>query len=184
MGSSHLLAAIVPPGSVEAEVGRLQEGIFSTHGILSAQALPPIVPLSFLPMGTAPVGFLGSLERTVRAPWRMRSSGFSWAEGFLFLSMDSAGLWTALRAAALSMLCAGGPEPRGLFPLREGFFLGCGEATADQRERVRLATPDLAFTSADLALLRIEAPRGTEDWWRELHWETIDQRPLRGRRKE
>jgi hypothetical protein len=177
----HVLAAVIPPGSVEAELGRLQAGIFSAHGLLSAQALPPLLPLAFLPMGTAPAGLLPSMEKAVAAPWRVRVRGYLWAEGFLYLSVDSGGMWTALRAEALAGC---GAEPPGFFPPREGFFLGCGEATDEQRASVHPPASELVFTSAELALFRIETPRVDGQWWRELYWETIDRKPLRGRRKE
>src|SRR5690349_9304533 len=65
--SVHLVA-IIAPGSVEADIGRVQEAILEVHGFLSAAALPPMVPVAFLDRFPAPRGFLRDLERSARAP--------------------------------------------------------------------------------------------------------------------
>jgi hypothetical protein len=180
-GESFLLACLVAPGSVEAELGKLQAGIFSAHGLLSAQALPPLLPVAFLSVDVRRRGLLRAVDLAARAPWRVRVTGTSWVDGFLFVSVESGGMWDALRRRTLA---ACGPEPRRLFPAFEGFFIGCGEATPAQREGIRPGVPPVLFTSAFLALVQIDAPRGRAEWWRELYWETLEQRPLRGRREE
>jgi hypothetical protein len=169
------LVAIIAPGSVEAGIGKMHAAIFEEHGFMSAVALPPMIPVTFLRQDTAATQFLHDLERGMRAPWRMRTSEFAWVQGALYLRVSSDGMWESLRERAPA-------EPTPLFPVAEGFYSGCLEAAPDQRELIRPAVPGLSFSSADLAILRISSPRGREEWWREVTWEYEEQRPLRGRR--
>ena len=170
------LAALIPPGSVEAEIGKVQAGIFAEHGLASAQALPPLIPVAFL--RNAPVrGFLADLERSVRAGWNARAAGPAWIEGYLFVTVQTGGLWAGLRARALAET---GGDLRGPFPAAEGFCMGCADAEPGLRARIMPAAPGLSFSSCTLSIMRFESPR--EEWWRELYWETLDERPLRGRR--
>jgi hypothetical protein len=173
------MVALAAPGSVEAALGRVQAEIFSRYGLASAQALPPLIPVAFLPREAATRGLLGSLNESVRAPWSIRTTGCEWAEEYLYLGIESGGAWSALRARTLETSVA---EPTGLFPIREGFFMGCGDAAPAQRDAIRPAVPPAAFSSSDLVLLSIEKPAGNGAWWQELYWEIVEQRPLRGRR--
>jgi len=173
------MVALAAPGSVEAALGKLQAEIFSRYGLASAQAVPPMIPVAFLPVAAPTRGLLGSLNDSVRAPWSIRTTGFEWAEEYLYLGIGSGGAWSALRARTLETC---GAEPSGLFPIREGFFMGCGDATPAQRDAIRPAVPPAVFSSSELVLLRIEKPPGPGAWWRELYWEIVEQRPLRGRR--
>jgi hypothetical protein len=183
---SFMLLALVAPGSVEAEVGRIQAGIFQAHGFLSAMALPPLVPIAFIaPREPAdarprPRALLGDLERSAGAPWRIQARGPCWVDGWLYLGLDTGGMWAGLRAGALAR-CGG--EQHALFPVAEGFFLGCGEAPARRREEISPAAPEMSFSSCDIALLRVQAAGGG-GWWKDVDWETVDERPLRGRRKK
>lgn len=174
-----LLLALIAPGSVEAEIGRLQAGIFAEHGLVSAQAVPPLVPIAFLP-GTFPQDLLFKLDKAVRAGWRMSVTGPVWVEGFLYLCVASAGTWAGLRESALA-LC--GAEHQPLFPPAEGFFMGCGDASPEQRSLIHPPAPAISFTSGAIAIASISSPRGSDEWWRELYWEIVDERPLRGRRE-
>ena len=160
-------------------MGRLQAAIFADHGFLSAAALPPLIPVAFFADSPAHPGFLRDLERSVHAPWRMKTSGLTWEQDALYISVSSGGMWGSLRdkAAGLAPI-----EPSPLFPVAEGFFAGCVETAPDQRPLIRPLVPELSFSSAALAILDIRSPRGRDGWWREVMWEYEEQRPLRGRR--
>jgi hypothetical protein len=175
------MVALAAPGSVEAALGKLQAGIFAEQGLASAQALPPFIPLAFLPAGAQARGLLASLNECVRAPWSMRTTGIQWVESFLYVGLDSGGTWEMLRARAFEKC---GAETGPLFPAREGFFMGCGDATHAQRNLIHPAVPSVTFSSSDLALVSIESPHGQGAWWRELYWEIVEHRPLRGRREK
>jgi hypothetical protein len=174
------MIALAAPGSVEAALGKVQAGIFSRYGLVSAQALPPLIPVAFLPSDASTRGLLGSLNESVRAPWSIHTTECEWAEEYLYVVIESGGAWAALRARTLEK-CGAAPSP--LFPIREGFFMGCSEATPDQRDSIRPAVAVVAFSSSDLVVVSIESPLGRGAWWRELYWEIVEQRPLRGRRE-
>jgi len=176
---SFLLVAIAAPGSVEACIGRVQEGIFAEHGLASAAALPPLIPVAFL-AGPGSRGLLAAAARSVPYPLRVRTVAVSWEQGWLFLGVDSGGAWSALRACVLGAAAAA-VEP--LFPAAEGFFAGCGEAPPDRRALIAPALPPLSFSSGSLVLVDVCCPAGREDWWRSLRWEVVEKKPLRGRRK-
>ncbi len=174
-GGVHLVA-LVPPGSVEAEMGKVQAAIFAETGLASAIALPPLMPVAF---ASAAPGrdFLDDLDRSVRAGWSARTAGIVWVGAWLFLAVDTGGLWNGLRERARA---GAGAEPSCPFPAAEGFCLGCVDAAPDQRSRIAPAIPQLSFSSCSLAVMRLESPR--EEWWRELYWEILEEKPLRGRR--
>ncbi len=175
-----LLLAVLAPGSVEAAVGSAQEAIFREHGLVSAIALPPLVPVAFLGDGEGdplPRGFLGRVERSVRAPYLFTVTETAWHGGALFLALDSGGVWGALRAA-----CAPETEGAGLFPAFEGFFLGCVEATRAQRQSIRVEAPEARFSSVNLAVARISTPASGQHWWREISCTIEEEKPLRGKR--
>jgi hypothetical protein len=170
-----LLVALIPPGSVEAEMGKVQAGIFAEHGLASAQALPPLIPVAFI--AAPPRGFLAQLERSVRAGWVARAAGSAWVEGCLFACVQTGGLWPALRTRARAAAGEGILRP---FPEAEGFCLGCMDAAPGIRGRIAPAVPELSFSSCSIALLRFTSPRAA--WWQEVYWDTLEERPLRGRR--
>jgi len=174
------IVALAAPGSVEAALGKVQEELFSRHGLASAQALPPLITVAFLSAEAPTRGLLGSLNDAVRAPWSIRTAGCEWAEEYLYVRVESGGVWAALRAQTLE-IC--GPETGRLFPVREGFFMGCGDAAPAQRDAIHPVVPAAAFSSGDLMLVSIEGPSDRRAWWRELYWEILEQRPLRGRRE-
>ncbi len=179
---SCLLVALLPPGSVESEVGRVQEQLFAEHGLVSAMAVPPLIPVAFLPDGETPAKTVQGLDRSVPDGWRIRVSGSEWVQGHLFARAQSGGAWPMLRAAADTAARACADPGTGLFPVFEGFYLGCAEASEETRSAILPRIPILSFSSAALAVLRIETT-GSREWWQELHWEIIDQRRLRGRRE-
>lgn len=198
-----LLLAVLGPGSVEAAVGRVQEAIFREHGLVSALALPPLVPVAFLGGGEGdplPRGLLGRLERAVRAPYRFTVTGTAWEGGALFLALDSGGVWRALKEACAAELARASELPRaselarvdesprierdgaGLFPAFEGFFLGCVEATPAQRQSIHVEAPEARFSSASLAVARISTAVEGQHWWREICCTIEEEKPLRGKR--
>ena len=175
-----LLAALIAPGSIEADLGNVQAALFSVHGLASAQALPPLVPLAFLDAAAAVRGLLAELNRSVISGWRMRLAGAVWADGHLYAGIESDGAWLALRSHALEMR---GPETVCLFPVVEGFYLGCAESRPEDRPGIHPAIPGASFSSCTIALIGLRTVFEGSAWWRDVSWEVLDERPLRGRRK-
>jgi hypothetical protein len=173
--SRRLLAALVPPGSIEAEVGILQSAIFSAHGFISAIALPPIIPIGFLP-GRSGSSFMQNLPKTSPSP-DFRVMDYSWEGGGLYLRLVSSGLWTALRLRLEE--APGAARVHAPFTAAEGFCLGCWEAPAERRPDIPPVLPALHFTSCSLALVLLRARFDSAEWWREIHMEIAAKKPLR-----
>jgi len=179
-GESFNLCALVAPGSIEAEVGRVQESLFSEHGLVSAQSVPPLVPVAFLDPGRMRAGFLSRLDRLVRPGWSACLSESQWVNGHLFARVESGGAWSALRTGALQEC---GLPGSGLFPAAEGFYLGCAEAPVEARDTLLPRLERRRFRTAALALVVLETMTTGTGWWNELHWEITEERPLRGGRE-
>lgn len=197
--AESLLLAILAPGSIEAEVGRIQQEIFRAHGFVSAIALEPLVPVAFLDPGAPlPRGLLEALDGRVQAPLCIGAAARApvrWRGGALYLGLDTAGAWAALRRACAPLLRSRkAGARRELFPVAEGFLLGCLEAREGQQKGVaagvrtllaqgdgRRAVP--AFTSATLALLCITTGQRGARWWRDVTCEVTGERPLRGKKR-
>jgi hypothetical protein len=172
---TYRLLALLAPGSIEVEVGALQQAIFSQYGCVSAIALPPLVPVRFLPADASPR--LPQVPgRDVPAGFVVRVTGPDWSAGHLFLRLDTGGAWSALHADGR---WTDGPP---LFPCFEGFYFGCAESEPAVRAGLALPAMDRRFSSIDLALLSISVPDDGADWWTEIHWQIDDRRPLRGKR--
>ena len=173
-----MLAALFAPGSIESEVGRAQDAVFSRYGAASTQAFPPLIPVAFLDPSLADRSLLREMSQAIAPGWRMRLVGSGWIGGHLYALVDSAGAWAELRRSVIAR-CA---EGRGLFPPAEGFYLGCGEAPAETRALIEAPVPALSFGSATIVLMKIFASEGPE-WWRSISWEVFEERPLRGRKQ-
>jgi hypothetical protein len=171
---THRLLALLAPGSIEAEVGACQQAVFSALGCVSAIALPPLVPIRFLP-ADASARLPQVPGRCVPAGYTVRIAGPAWSDGHLFLGLDTEGAWPALRG---DDRWEDGPP---LFPCHEGFYLGCPESEAGSREALVVPVPDRRFSPVDLALVSITVPDDGADWWREVSWRIDDRRPLRGK---
>jgi len=183
MARTHRLLALFAPGSIEAEINALQQAVFAASGCVSAIALPPLVPVRFLP-ADAPLRLPPMPGRNVPAGFTVRVTGPARRDGHLCLGLDTGGAWSGLRA---DDRWSDGPA---LFPCCEGFYLGCAEAGSGSAEPAADLgdVPLLAalrarrFTSVDLALVAITVPDEGPDWWREVRWQVDERRPLRGKR--
>lgn len=176
--STRLLLALFAPGSAEGEVCRVQDALFSRHGLVSSIALAPLIPILFVPASAREL----PLERfTNRLPTgcRFLTTGLQWVDGGLYLAVESGGAWGALRDEA-RRLCGPGEPP--LFAETEGFCLGCWEALPAQRAQIgTIDVPIVRFSSCTLALACLTARTATHAWWSEVSLETLDEKPLRCR---
>lgn len=175
MARTFRLLALLVPGSIEAEVGALQQAVFAEHGFVSAIALPPLVPVRFVAVET-PARLPQVPGREVPAGYALRVGGLAWSGGHLFLGLDTDGAWRALRGDGR---WADGPA---LFPCFEGFFLGCAEAAPEAWDSIVAPAMDRRFSSADIALMTIVVPEEGIDWWSDVRWRIEERRPLRGKR--
>ncbi|HSV93699.1 MAG TPA: hypothetical protein VLH81_11510 [Desulfobacterales bacterium] len=175
MARTFRLLALLAPGSIEAEIGALQQAVFAEHGFVSAIALPPLVPVRFLPVDVPPR--LPQVPgREVAARFAVRVAQPAWSGDHLFLGIETDGAWVALRG---DERWSDGPV---LFPCFEGFFLGCAEAMPELRGSIVVPPMERRFTSPDITVMTIVVPDEGADWWRDVSWQIDDRRPLRGKR--
>ena len=174
---AYLLIALMAPGSVEAEVGKAQNAIFASHGFVSAVALPPLIPIGFVPDGKGQE-FIAGMRKPVHSPYVFETTALAWESGGLYLSVESGGVWDGLRRELEEK--AGDASQRGplLFQPSEGFCLGCWEVAEEQRAGIRVEVPNLRFSSCDLAFVSITVS-GDAEWWRDVGMEVLAKRPLR-----
>jgi hypothetical protein len=172
---THRLLALLAPGSIEAEVGALQQTVFSDLGHVSTVALPPLVPVRFLPLEAAS-RLPPAPGQKVAAGFVVRVKGLAWTNGQLYLGLDTGGAWSALRE---DRRWFDGPE---LFPCFEGFYLGCPTPPGGGEAALRFPFADRRFSSLDLAVVSIAAGEAGGEWWDQVIWQIDDRRPLRGKR--
>jgi hypothetical protein len=174
----HLIA-LLPPGSVEAEVSALQNALFEEYGSPSVVALPPLIPVGFVEESPSAARHaaegLEAVCAAARSPYFFRSRGLRWQEGCLFLGLESGGAWGSLRSAL-------GYARSGPFPAAEGFVLGLWDLRGEAADVPSRVVPPVGFSSCSAALLTITASWGDERWWRELYVEIAERRPLRGKK--
>ncbi len=159
-------------------MSRLQQAVFAAYGLVSAVAMPPLVPVRFInPAGALRVPDPPGTE--VPRGWRGSTTALVSTAGCLLLGLDSGGAWQGLRADSRY------ESGDSLFAEGEGFFLGCPSdelGIADlPPDRMPGPTPAFSFSSADLAVFMIEVPEAGP-WWTRISWEIEDRRPLRGRK--
>ena len=177
-----LLLAISPPDHIEQPLDRLRERLFRRHALVSALALPPLLPLGFLEEEAVP-GLRGVLEG-LRAAFPLEAGGIREEEGALFLAVDSGGSWAALREA----IGRARPLRPGFLPLREGFFLACLEPGAPPEDLLGApsaggppwppAPPLGRFSPRGFSLLEIHSEPPLP-WWRDVRWSEILSLPFR-----
>jgi hypothetical protein len=177
--STRLLLALFAPGSVEAAVCALQDSLFSRHGMVSAIALAPLIPILFLPASAGPRVIEG-LGRGLLS-CRFSVTGMRWEGEGLWLGVESSGTWGALKGQAGELFPAA-EAFRPLFSPAEGFCLGCWEAPQELRPLLPAEAPPLRFSSCTLALASLTVREGEREWWREVYLETLAEKPLRAMR--
>ncbi len=174
--SSRLLVALLAPGSVEAEVGKAQNAIFSSYGFVSAVALPPLIPIGFVPDGKGRE-LIAGMRKPVHSPYVFKTTALAWEGGCLYLCVESDGVWAGLRREVTEALGGQAELAPRLFAPAEGFCLGCWEAAEEQRAGIRVDVPSLRFSSCALALVSITV--GVGQWWRDVRMEIVGKKPLR-----
>jgi len=193
-GREHLLAAIIPPSNISRQIDLIRERLFSDYCLVSAAALPPFIPLLFLPPGRYTLQGVQLKEKIGKA-FPISTGHYREYRGNLFLAVDSNGGYdclkqelknyllsaTEVRIGAVQMAAAGetigtqestGAELRP-FPCTEGFYLAATERLADFSKVIKeLATPGpLHFSSYYLAVLKLKSYSNPGEWWQNSRWE-------------
>ncbi len=173
-GREHLLAAIIPPSNISRQIDLIRERLFSGYCLVSAAALPPFIPLLFLPPGRYTLQE-AQLKEKISKAFPITTGHYRECQGNLFLAVDSNGGYDCLKQELNNYLLAGAEEraEEVPFPCTEGFFLAAPERLAGFSKVIKnLRTPGpLHFSSYSLALLKIESYSNPGEWWQNSRWE-------------
>jgi len=176
-----LTVCLLLPGNIERAMVDVQRGLFARTGLASAMALPPLVPLAFLPPENAGDRFHAALEG-LNSRFTITGSGYVVKSGALFLDAvwDDAGLDVRRRLAERLGEPAAAPsgcppvharQPRP-FPPYPGILLGAG-LPIDLRPPVE--PPRVRFSSFWYALIRIASTAAAERWWENCYWQVEER---------
>jgi hypothetical protein len=187
-GREHLLAVIIPPSNISRQIDLIRERLFSDYCLVSAAALPPLIPLLFLPPGRYTLREVQLKEKISRA-FPITAGNYRECQGNLFLAVDSNGGYDFLKQELKNYLLTGAEEKADTgekagtqerakadgvpFPCTEGFFLAASERLADFSKVIKeLGTPGpLHFSSYSLAVLKLESFSHPGKWWQNSRWE-------------
>jgi len=181
-GREHLLAAIIPPSNISRQIDLIRERLFSDYSLVSAAALPPLIPLLFLPPGRYNLQEVQLKEKIGKA-FPITTGHYREYQGNLFLTVHSNGGYDSLKRELKNYLLAGAAESAGAeempFPCTEGFFLTAPERLADFGKVIKKVIKNLRipepvhFSSYSLAILKLESFSHPGEWWQNSRWEEI-----------
>jgi len=200
----YSLLALKAPSNIEKKVRELQSSLYRQVGLVSALALPVIIPLCFIAPGVVPAKraeLRDSLRRAAgkEAPY-LNSKSVAEDAGFLFWDLTPRRELQRLRrncekvfapAAAQQDDRQGTGQPD-LFPVARGFLL-CSLQGRSRAMMPSLSVPEpllfpakaaflLRFHSLGVELGRTEQNASTTEgrpWWKSLFWEKLEEIPLR-----
>lgn len=165
-----ILSAILPPSNVSREITLLQKILFSKYGLISAFALPPLIPLGYHPISFSEQDFSHATAHITHA-FRVSLGQFCLEKNSLFISVNTNGEWQTLRQqlnvctqrSSLNL-----PATTAL-SIYEGIFLSLNEQKCvdfvfqlDDLSRL------IGFSAQTLAFLQIRSAE--KNWWNEVFW--------------
>ncbi len=162
-----VLLAFRAPGNIEYRVAQIQSFLFREFSMVSAIALPPLVPLCFA-------------ETTEQAGIRLpplctRHVGTRYGTSSYFLEIRSLFLEISPSPACES----NHPwEKKGLFPTATGFYLG--EVPENQQDIVRLLpeAPKLTWSGGYLTCMELVVQAPLSTWWEYISWKVSSRKKL------
>jgi hypothetical protein len=199
----YALLALGVPSNIEKEVRELQGSLYRRSGLISALALPTIIPLCFVEPAAVPAK-RGKLRESLRsavgreAPY-LTSKSIVENGGFLFWELSPRQeLQRLQRSCELVFVSsnaqqAGRPQAKqpDLFPPARGFYL----CSLQGRPRSSIPSPrvseslvfpakaafllNIHILDADIATEKNASPTENRPWWGSLFWEKLETIPLR-----
>ena len=194
------LLSLGVPSNIEKKVRELKTSLYREGGLVSAQALPVLIPLCFVPPaagGQKREALRDALRRAVgrQAPL-LRSGSILERDGFLLWNLEPADELQRLSRNGAEVFAGQADQPK-LFPVARGFVL-CSLECRSPSELPSLDAPEpLSFPAKAAVLLRLRSldaePGALEGespatevplseagpWWRSLFWEELERIPLR-----
>ncbi len=191
----YALLALKSPSNIEKKVRELQSSLYRQGGLVSALALPVVIPLCFVEPGafsTSRSELRVSLRRAVgkEAPY-LTSGSIVESDGSLFWDLTPRRELQRLRRSCERVFAPAARQPD-LFPVTRGFFLCSLQGRSrDAMPSLTISEP-LRFPATAAFLLRFRpldveletaqlGPSSVDDrpWWKSLFWEKLEEVPLR-----
>jgi hypothetical protein len=151
------LLCLLPPSHVETGLIVLKKRLFGDLGLASSLALPPFVPVAYVP-DNQPRG-TGDLS-----PLGIKISGIREHEGSLFADVINKEDFIAGTRDRLEK------QKHPCIPVTEGIYLGCNELNLPI-ERFRDYECKWEFTVRSLSLITIHMEDDGLSWWKNSSWE-------------
>lgn len=176
----HHILTLRLPGNVERVVNDLRSAFYSLTGAVSTQALPPVLPLAYVPRDTRAEA-VGRLPQTEITPLHVGPVGTHGET--LVLTVEMEDLWYEWLRGFV-----GKPGPRGMPAPFAGIFLGgpdllgspnlvnhrAGSSNRDDWWSLvdqSISLPKrLSVLHVELMSLQTQAP---DAWWDHLDWEIL-----------
>jgi hypothetical protein len=171
---THHLLALLPHGNVGREIADLQRALFSEYGVVSSQALPPLLPLMWAEAST-PVSVAETLDCSNLPPVEPAPPTVDQYGVVLPVSLDdrwemwitSLGGWEAVPSPAFAAL----------LPVHGAGFFVCGNETAVT------SIPDLHRGTQRLRALHLMLLRVTildlSRPWEGIDWSVVWRRSIK-----
>ena len=175
----YSLLAVLPFNGIEKKLLALQRRLFRQTGFASALALPPVIPLCWLPEGLN-VNAVREVLKQHKPAGTFSMAGLKQQAGVVILKTRST--WQSqvpgnLQQWILDTLRPGiteaVPAAKPLFAVVDGFYLAVNETNLLP---VDYSTPDTIlvskkFSTYQIVLLQIQVYTNLPVWWQNVTWE-------------
>jgi hypothetical protein len=175
----YRLFTIVPPDNVEIDIIKLRRRIFSTFGLVSAMAFPPIIPLLSLPEYVSSENARMFIHSGFKG-FEIITSGIAHVSSCFFLAVTAErglhefihNLKTDIKHQFKKKFDPG-KETNRLIPAFQGFFLSHNESTCKPEILINTIEPPdpIHFSVFSLALIEVTVKSSQEQWWKHISWE-------------
>jgi hypothetical protein len=160
------LLSVLPPSSVSRDLESIQGDIFRSTGNYSAIALPPLIPLRFLPNPPTGVYLRDAAARLAGV--------FSLGPRILLADSVFFRLNEAERLEGFDPCGERGNPYEGFIPAFPGVFLGQSEPGRPASEILARPVDERPWSWRAAQIAVFEIAYDPERWWSALCWEVVD----------
>lgn len=166
------LIGIAPPGNIAEKICRIQDIVFKKTGIISAFALPVLIPIVF--RSSCPETVSLRKERKTEET-SVQTKEWSVTENSLYLSTTNEQTWRRINK---NMGVKKSPH---LFATYPGLFLGYRETNGVSLELLKNELPpppQLRWKTSHLLCLKMEV-QSSGPWWEHIFCEAVFEEKMR-----
>ncbi len=173
---SYLLCLLLP-GNIEKKFYPLQTALFRISGLLSARALPPLIPICWLQTEKTGVEELRDLPDFLKQ--KTGSDRILQINGAVYADLPEHAELGRVQVRLKRKFSA----VPALFPMHAGVFLaGFSGETGSPAGSIRLPeSVSLPVAVRTAALLALEYERSLSRYWENISWEIVEEKQLKER---